>query len=108
MVEVKKHPSPDIYLFISDQGSAISFPTKEGFDYTGFISDEGTNDWVRDLFNYYWTPANKTEILCALCSSPIRTEPIIETIDGTEYAFCTQECIQTYKRLKQIYGSYFR
>jgi predicted transcriptional regulator len=108
MVEVKKHPRRDVYLFISDQGSAISFPSQKGFDYTGFVNDGvADSEWVRDLFNYYWTPASSTEVLCTLCSSPIRSESIIETINGKEYLFDTQECVLTYKRLKQIYGERF-
>jgi predicted transcriptional regulator len=106
MVEVKKHQNRDIYLFISDKGSAISFPAKEGFDYTGFTSDEA-NDWVKDIFTYYWSPASPANRLCTLCSALIRSEPIVETINGKEHVFCAEECIQTYKRLKQIYGERF-
>jgi predicted transcriptional regulator len=106
-IEIKKHPKVDIYLFISDRGSAIAFPTKEGFDYTGFIHHEDEVSWIKDLFNHYWEPTDQTTILCTLCSSPIRTDPIIEVIDGKECLFDTEECVLTYKRLKQIYGKRF-
>jgi hypothetical protein len=106
-VEVKIHERKDVYLFISDHGSAISFPTKDGFDYTGFIQDGNDSTWIRELFEHYWTPAARAMARCTLCSTPIRIEPIIEVIEGKEYIFDTPECVQTYKRLKQIYGERF-
>lgn len=106
-IEVKTHPSRDVYLFISDKGSAVSFPTIDGFDYTGFIFDGVESNWMKDLFNHYWTPADLTMAECTLCSSPIRSDPIIETINGKEYLFDTPDCVLTYKRLKQIYGERF-
>jgi len=107
-VEVKIHERSDVYLFISDKGSAIAFPTRDGFDYTGFVTDEGKDStWIKDLFEHYWTPANRAMARCTLCSSPIRSEPIIAKINGKEYVFDSQECVQTYKRLKQIYGERF-
>jgi predicted transcriptional regulator len=107
-VEVKTLEKKDVYLFISDKGSAISFPTREGFDYTGFIHERDETDWIKDLFEHYWTPADLTMLECSLCSSPIRGKPIIETIDGKEYLFDSKDCIVTYKRLKQIYGEHFK
>jgi predicted transcriptional regulator len=106
-VEVKTLEEKDVYLFLSDKGSAISFPTREGFDYTGFLCEGDESVWTKDLFEHYWTPADSTKAECALCSSPIRTKPIIETIDGKEYIFDTEDCVVTYKRLKQIYGERF-
>jgi predicted transcriptional regulator len=106
-VEVKIHERKDIYLFISDKGSAISFPTIEGFDYTGFVNEGNDSAWIRELFEHYWSPATRAMARCSLCSTPIRTQSIIEVIDGKEYVFDTQECVQTYKRLKQIYGERF-
>jgi predicted transcriptional regulator len=108
LVEVKVHERKDIYLFISDQGSAISFPTREGFDYTGFVTDDNDSIWVKDLFEYYWSPAKRTMTRCILCSETIRSDPIIEVIDGKEEFFDTVECVLTFKRLKQIYGERFR
>jgi len=107
-VEVKIHPRKDIYLFISDKGSAISFPSKEGFDYTGFVDgDCSDSSWIKDLFIHYWSPADAALAKCSLCASPIRTDPIIEVIDGKEYAFDSQNCVIQFKRLKQIYGERF-
>ena len=107
-VEVKIHERKDVYLFISDKGSAIAFPTQDGFDYTGFVTDEGKDSiWIKDLFEHYWTPASRAMARCTLCSSPIRSEPIIAKINGKEHFFDSHECVQTYKRLKQIYGERF-
>jgi hypothetical protein len=106
-VEVKIHERKDVYLFISDKGSAISFPTREGFDYTGFIKERNDSTWIKELFEHYWSPATRAMSRCILCSSPIRANPIIEVIDGKEHIFDTPECILTYKRLKQIYGKWF-
>ena len=108
-VEVKTHQRKDVYLFISDKGSAIAFPTVDGFDYTGFVNHDGSDSaWINDLFEHYWDPATKTMARCTLCSSPIRDEPIIAEIDGQEHIFDSEECVQTYRRLKQIYGEKFR
>jgi predicted transcriptional regulator len=108
VVEVKIHERKDVYLFISDKGSAIAFPTESGFDYTGFVNEYGEDAiWVKDLFEHYWMPADRAIVRCALCSSPILSEPIFEKINGKEHIFDTQECVQTYKRLKQIYGDLF-
>ena len=108
-VEVKIHPRGDIYLFISDKGSAIAFPTQDGFDYTGFVNNDGDDSkWVKDLFEHYWDPSTTPVARCTLCSSPIRNEPIIAEIDGQEHIFDSEECVQTYRRLKQIYGERFR
>lgn len=107
-VELRIQHKNDAYIFISDQGSAISFPTKSGFDYTGFVNYDGNDrGWIQDLFEYYWAPAALKLIQCTLCSSPIRSEPIIETIDGKEYVFDTQKCVLTFRRLRQIYGERF-
>jgi hypothetical protein len=107
-VEVKIQTRKDVYLFISDKGCAIAFPSQSGFDYTGFVNEDGKNStWVKDLFEHYWTPAELATVRCVLCSSPIRSEPIFEKVNGKEHIFDTQECVQTYKRLKQIYGEHF-
>jgi len=107
-VEVKIHDRKDVYLFISDQGSAIAFPTPDGFDYTGFVNEDGRDSvWIKELYEHYWVPANRAMARCTLCSAPIRSKPIIEKIDGKEHIFDSEECVQTYKRLKQIYGDYF-
>jgi predicted transcriptional regulator len=106
-VEVKMHQRKDVYLFISDKGSAIAFPSQSGFDYIGFVNEDGGDSWVKELFEHYWTPAELATIRCALCSSPIRSVSIVEKINGKEHIFDTQECVQTYKRLKQVYGERF-
>ena len=108
-VEIKTINREDAYIFISDQGSAIAFPTINGFDYTGFINhNPEDNQWIKDLFNHYWTPAEPSLLECTLCSTPIRGNPIIETINGSELVFDTMECVRTYKKLKQIYGAKFQ
>ena len=57
-VEIKSHPCADIYLFISDAGSAIAFPLENKYDYTGFINQNMENDkWSKEVFNHHWTEA---------------------------------------------------
>ena len=57
-VMVKVYDRKDVYLFISDAGSAISFPNKDGFDYSGFtVTDKESGSWSEDLFNHYWENA---------------------------------------------------
>ncbi len=54
-VMVKVHERKDVYLFISDAGNAISFPTGDRFDYSGFTTAErGLGPWGEDLYNHYW------------------------------------------------------
>jgi len=64
-VMVKVHDRKDVYLFISDTGSAISFPNEDGFDYSGFtITESESSSWGEDLFNLYWENAKpKTPVL---------------------------------------------
>ena len=50
---------------------------------------------------------NKTELRCVLCSKLIDWDPIIKIIDGKEYHFDSQECVNTYEKYKSIYGSSF-
>jgi hypothetical protein len=64
-----------------------------------------------------WTPfkitdkgiklLNETELRCALCSKLIDWDPIIKIIDGKKHHFDSQECVNTYKKYKSIYGSSF-
>lgn len=44
---------------------------------------------------------------CILCGRPIRGLPLIEKIDGKEYAFGSRECALMLKKLKSVYGSDF-
>ena len=64
-VMVKVHDRKDVYLFISDAGSAISFPNENGFDYAGFtVTDRESGSWGADLFKLYWETAQpKTPVL---------------------------------------------
>ena len=67
--------------------------------------------------NTSWTPfkitgegielLSGTELRCALCSKRIDWEPIIKIIDGKKYYFDSQECLNTYKKYKSIYGISF-
>lgn len=106
VLEFRKGTRNDIYMFLSDKGSSISFPTSNGIDYTGFLS-ENESDWGRELFEYYWAPSDETQAQCSLCLNPIKEGYIIEVIDGKELVFDTDDCVQTYKQLKQVYGEYF-
>jgi predicted transcriptional regulator len=57
-VEIKVHNNTDVYLFVSDSGSAVAFPTEKGFDYSGFvIKGHESSRWSLDLFNLYWSNA---------------------------------------------------
>ncbi len=57
-VMVRVHDRKDVYLFISDAGSAVSFPSADGFDYSGFtVTDRESGSWGEDLFNLYWENA---------------------------------------------------
>ena len=57
-VMVRVHDKKEVYLFVSDAGSAIAFPTENKFDYTGFVCDDPNNiKWSIDLFNFYWEKA---------------------------------------------------
>ena len=64
-----------------------------------------------------WTPfeitnrgiviRSENETRCMMCSGLIEWDPIIEVIDGKEFSFDSQECAETYKKLKSLYGQYF-
>lgn len=45
--------------------------------------------------------------MCILCGKPIKGSPIIERINGKEYAFDKEKCALTLKKLKSVYGSDF-
>jgi KaiC/GvpD/RAD55 family RecA-like ATPase len=65
-----------------------------------------------------WTPFEITdkgivvkrevELRCVLCSKLIDWEPLIETIDGKKHHFDSADCLNTYKKFKNIYGEYFQ
>jgi len=63
-VEIKINNFSGVYLFVSDSGSAVAFPTDSGFDYSGFvINDSEDFQWSIDLFEHYWSnSALKSEI----------------------------------------------
>ena len=64
-----------------------------------------------------WTPfeitnrgiviRSENEIRCMMCSGLIEWEPIVEVIDGKDYNFDSQECAETYKKFKSLYGQFF-
>lgn len=57
-VIIKAHDRKDVYLFVSDVGSALSFPSGDGFDYSGFtVDDRQSGAWSEDLFNHHWENA---------------------------------------------------
>ena len=107
VLELRKHPKNDIYVILSDAGTILAFPTTDGIDYTGFLSDK-ENKWAKELFLHYWDPAEITNAQCALCHTPIQNDHISEVIQGKELIFDTQDCVQTYRQLKQIYGDNFQ
>jgi len=54
-VEINTIPENEVYLYASDKGSAISFPTDHGYDYTGFVSTDPVSiEFCSDLFNEIW------------------------------------------------------
>ena len=57
-VEIRSLPNKDVYLFVSDAGSAVAFPSENKYDYTGFINEKTENEsWSNDIFNHYWSKA---------------------------------------------------
>ena len=57
-VEIRNIEKNDVYLFISDAGNAIAFPTRDGFDYSGFTNEDIEKDTLsKDIFNHYWSQA---------------------------------------------------
>ena len=65
----------------------------------------------------YWTPFEITdkgiivkselELRCQMCSKLIEWEPHYEVVGGKKFSFDSQECANTYKKLKSLYGEYF-
>lgn len=73
-VEIRTHKNNDVYLFISDVGSAIAFPSEDIYDYTGFINENTENEtWSKDIFNHYWSQA---KVKTALKSSKYEKIPL--------------------------------
>jgi len=59
-VMVRVHDRKDVYLFVSDVGSAVSFPSENRFDYSGFVCTNIIDQlWSTDLFNFYWEQATQ-------------------------------------------------
>jgi KaiC/GvpD/RAD55 family RecA-like ATPase len=64
-----------------------------------------------------WTPfeitdngivlQNESQLRCSLCSKPILWEPITIKIANKEFFFDTQDCLNTYKKFKSVYGDDF-
>lgn len=50
---------------------------------------------------------SESELRCVMCSKLIDWDPIVKMIDGKKYPFDTLECVNTYKKLKSIYGDSF-
>jgi hypothetical protein len=58
-VMIKTSDKKDVYLFVSNVGSAVSFPTESGFDYAGFTTDEREfGAWSEELFSHYWNESD--------------------------------------------------
>jgi hypothetical protein len=47
-------------------------------------------------------------LTCSMCSKPVGDQPMKEIIDGKEYAFDSQECVQIFKKLRRVYGENFQ
>jgi len=46
-------------------------------------------------------------VMCAMCSKEIKGQPIVETIGDKLYNFDCVECVNTFKKLKRVYGKSF-
>ena len=59
LVEQKTLDKINVFLFLSENRSALAFPTHDGrFDYRGFTTtDERSLKWCGDLFQHYWERA---------------------------------------------------
>jgi predicted transcriptional regulator len=77
----------DVFLFLSDKGGLLAFPSFEGrCDYRGFnITDERSHKWCGDIFQHYWAKA----------------EPMVYT-SPTEYVRPTRASVPEVVTLKQI------
>ena len=110
-VEIKIHPNTDVYLFISDAGSAVAFPIETKYDYTGFINHNLENEtWSIDVFNHYWTEAKPKTLLPLqkLKKIPQKTGKLITitpqpTPDLNYQAI--QNAVNTYDEVK-LHGSF--
>jgi len=95
-VIVKTHETKDVYLFISDAGSAVSFPLKDGFDYSGFtVSDKELGSWSMDVFSYYWEYAKpKVPVVPYQIISESKKKGKTITLEGTELTPQDYQAIQ--------------
>jgi hypothetical protein len=49
----------------------------------------------------------KEVVFCVMCSKEISGQPISETIDNKVYSFDCVECVDTFKKLRSIFGNKF-
>jgi KaiC/GvpD/RAD55 family RecA-like ATPase len=48
------------------------------------------------------------QLRCEMCSAPIEWEPIVEKIAGENHTFDKEDCVNDYKKLKEVYGEDFK
>ncbi len=66
------------------------------------------SDWLSfSISNEGLTAEEPLQTRCALCSRPIRSEPIKYEASGQIVYFDNRECFTTYRKLKSVYGDTF-
>ena len=97
------------------------------FDGTLEMKDDESGKEIKRLLRIFsikgakhktsWTPFEITnrgivvksgvELRCTMCSKLIDWEPYTEIIEGKKYNFDSATCVNTYKKLKALYGKDF-
>ena len=94
-VQIKMQDECNVYLIVSDAGSAVAFPTDSGFDYSGFISKKKCETkWCIDVFNHYWEDSEKADIV-----DLINTQDTIELSNHNNIKKRADEWLKIFSRL---------
>jgi len=96
-IEINTLEENEVYLYASDKGCAVAFPTVNGFDYTGFHTESPEAiEWSKDLFNEMWEvsiPKTYLQLPQEVTPSKRKREKTI-TVQGTEDASQDYPAIQ--------------
>lgn len=83
-VEQRTLDEMGVFLYLSEQSSALSFPIPDGSsDYQGFTSrDEQSLKWCRDLYQHYWDISESRVPIPPTEKAQIRTQAPEQTLTG--------------------------
>jgi len=112
LTEQRMLDETDFFMFLSEGGCAIAFPTSEGiFDYRGFTAnDERSLRWCRDIFQFNWDRSVQSFPPSTTKQVMIQRKPQLERVrhstivveginDSSTDAISIQEAVDNYEEV---------